>query len=460
MSDIIKSNVELAIETGEKLGVDLIIVRGVEKTVNQIRFSQNKIDINKEWQNDSLEVLVVVNGNQLATGEFSPTNEENIKERIANQVNFTRKLAPSPFFLGSESSQHVYQPIKNIYDSKISDYREHAPDHVNASIDAAISSGAVRVAGSFFFEQNHTYFKSSAGPKGGFSQSSYEMTIRAFQEELDASGQGLACGTMVSDSEKALESAGECAGRYSKLHKGGSQASAGIYDVIMAPAVAANLLGKIPGMANPSSIMMGMSALGDKMGEQLGPAFVSISDDGLLPNGLQSKPFDFEGTPHQITPIFESGVLVNYIQNTSSAKMSQTQTTGNSELVNFGVGTKFLAPSSTNVVFNNGNQSFDELLENGSRKTIFVLCNWYTRYTSRISTEYSTIPRDAAFIVEKGKLSTPIKNFRISDNLLRQFANIDAMGNDRIQVRWWEVRTPTWIPTIRVRDCRITTATQ
>lgn len=77
----------------------------------------------------------------------------------------------------------------------------------------------------------------------------------------------------------------------------------------------------------------------------------------------------------------------------------------------------------------------------------------------RISTEFSLIPRDTAFMVEKGELSNPIKNFRISDNLLRQFANIDAMGNDRVQVRWWEVRTPTWIPTIRVRDCQITTAT-
>jgi len=117
----------------------------------------------------------------------------------------------------------------------------------------------------------------------------------------------------------------------------------------------------------------------------------------------------------------------------------------------------FLFP--TNYVFDNGDCSFDELM-NTNRKTIYVTCNWYTRYTSKISTEYSKIPRDAAFLVENSELSTPIKNFCISDNMLRQFANIDALGNDRIQINWWEVNVPTWIPTLRVKDCRVTTTTK
>ncbi|NHJ01693.1 MAG: TldD/PmbA family protein [Candidatus Heimdallarchaeota archaeon] len=460
MKDNVEAYVELAIETGQKMGVDLIIARGTDKIINQIRFSQNKIDINKEWRSETLDVLIVVNSNQVSTSEFSPSNEETVRERILDQVAFTKKLAPSPFYLGCESSLNSYSTIEKLYDNKISGYQEKAPDYVNACIQSALDAGAVRVAGSFFFGQNHMLLKSSAGPQGKYSHSSYEMTTRAFQDELDASGQGLACGRMVSDSMEALQKAGERAGRYSKLHKGAKQAHAGIYDVIMAPAVAANLLGTIPTMANPLMIMMGMSALGDKMGEQLGPDFLSVSDNGLLANGLRSAPFDFEGTPRKVTPIFTNGVLKNYINNTSSAIMSQAESTGNSELVDFGIGSKFLAPYSSNVVFNNGDQSFDEILETNSRKCIFILCNWYTRYTSQISTEYSTIPRDAAFVVKNGELSAPIKNFRISDNLLRQFAAIDAMCNDLVQVKWWEVTSPTWIPTIRVKDCRITTATQ
>jgi PmbA protein len=53
----------------------------------------------------------------------------------------------------------------------------------------------------------------------------------------------------------------------------------------------------------------------------------------------------------------------------------------------------------------------------------------------------------------------PIKNLRISDNILRMFANIVMMGNDRKQVFWWEVTTPTFIPSMKIADCRMTAAT-
>ncbi|MFX0086902.1 MAG: TldD/PmbA family protein [Candidatus Hodarchaeota archaeon] len=460
MTEQIKAYVDLAVEVGQNLGADYIVIRGINRNINQIRFSQNKIDINKEWQIHSLELLTVVEGNKIAVSEFSPTSEEHVRERIKAQIKFTKKMTSSSDFQGLEKEISDYSPVSDLYDPNIINYRDKAPEVINASIEAALSAGAKRVAGSLFFRDNDFYLKSSAGPQGEYSTSSYNLTVRAFQEELDASGQGLSCGTIPSSAEKEILEAGERAGYYSKLHLGAKQAKAGVFDIIMAPAVAANLLSTIPKMANPLYVMMGWSALADKTGEQLGPEFLSVSDNGLKSGGLGSAPFDFEGTPRRVTPIIENGVLVNFIHNTSTAEQHNTSSTGNSDLYIFYIGSKFLTTTTSNCFFNNGDSSFEELLEGTGNPTVFVLCNWYTRYTSRISTEYSTIPRDAAFLVENGELSQPIKNFRISDNLLRQFKNIDALGKDRTQVKWWEVEFPTWIPTIRVKDCRISTATQ
>lgn len=456
MSEQIEEYVDLAVETGQKLSIDLIIARGISNVENQIRFSQNKIDINKQWYSNIVELVVVVDENRLATSEFSPINSSGVKKQVEATVKFAKKMAVSPFYQGVEQKTSIYPEQA---DSKIIDYQEKAPDDVNACIDAALTTGAKRVAGSYFFGEKTTYLRSSAGPSGGYNGTYFNLTVRAFQEELDASGQGLICGEDPFGAEKGIYEAGEHAGRFSKLHQGARQAKPGKFDLILSPAVAANLLGTLPEMANPLSVMMGMSALEDKMGEQLAPEFVSINDDGLYQGGLGSSPFDLEGTPRQTTPIFKDGVLINYIHNTSTAKMSGGDSTGNSELIDLGIGSKIVGPYPTNFVFNKGDHSFEELLA-GSLPTAYVTCNWYTRYTSMISTEYSTIPRDAAFLVENGELGQPLKNFRISDNLLRQFANIEAMGNDHIQVKWWEVLTPTWLPTIRVKDCRITTATQ
>ena len=456
----IEDYVDSTIEIGQKLDVDLIIARGISNIENQIRFSQNKIDINKQWHSKMVELVVVVDENRLSVTEFSPTSNKSVKEHVEATVKFARKMAANPFYQGVEDTISSYPEQDWLADTRIRDYREKAPEDVNACIDAAISAGAVRVAGSYLFAKKNIYLKSSAGPSGSYTGTYYNFTVRAFQDELDASGQGLACGRIPFNAEKTIIAAGEQAGSYSKLHQGAKQAKRGKYDVIMTPAVAADLLGTIPGMANPLAIMMGRSALGDKMGEKLGPEFVSVEDNGLQPDGLKSSPFDFEGTPRQSTPIFKEGILVNFLHNTSTAKMAGGSSTGNGELIDFGsLGTKFSGPSPTNLVFNKGDLTFEELLE-GTSPTIFVTCNWYTRFTSRISTEYSTIPRDAAFIVENGELGQPIKNFRISDNLLRQFANISGLGKDRVQIKWWETQFPTWIGSVRVKDCRITTATQ
>jgi PmbA protein len=459
MSETMKSYVDYAVEFGTKQNVDLILGIGTSSTRNQIRFSSNRVDISKQWQSDNLELVVVVGGNQLAIGEFSPRDKDHVEERVNAQIKFAKTMSPSPFYQGVESTVKEVAPLVGHYDENIDDYGEKAVGIINSCIDEAINEGAKRVAGSYFFGKKNLYLNSSAGPTGSHSSTSYNLTIRAFQEELDASGQGLATGCIPHTAEKKLLGAAATAGRFSRLHKNAESAKPGTYDIIMSPAVAANLVGSIPSDANPLAVMMGRSALGDKMGEKLAPDFISISDNGLQPDGLGSSPFDDEGTPRQTTPIFKDGVLVSFIHSTSSAKMFQGESTGNGSIVSFWTGSKLMAPSPTNYVFDNGDHSFEELMET-NRKCIYVTCNWYTRYTSKISTEYSTIPRDAAFLVENGELATPIKNFRISDNMLRQFANIDALGNDRVQVKWWEVDVPTWLSTLRIKDCRVTTATQ
>jgi len=204
--------------------------------------------------------------------------------------------------------------------------------------------------------------------------------------------------------------------------------------------------------------MIGMSPLGDKMGQQLGPEFLTVADDPRMAGGLVSKPFDAEGTPTKAFNIYEKGVLKSFVHNTSTAKMFETESTGNSTLVGLGEGLKMLLPYNSNIVFENGDRSCEELLE-GDKPTIYVTSNWYTRFTNYQTGEFSTIPRDAMFLIEKGEMK-PIKNVRISDSMLRMFANITAFGNDRRQVYWWEVETPTFIPSVRIADCRITAATQ
>ncbi len=255
-----------------------------------------------------------------------------------------------------------------------------------------------------------------------------------------------------------MVAAGAEAGRLSKMAIGAKQGEPGTYDLIMSPTVAANVIGYVPSAANPFMLMLGLSPLEDKMGEQIAPKEITVHDNPLFPGGLASQRFDFEGTPSQNTTLIKDGVLKKLVHNTTTAKMYETESTGNSGPMSLGQGLKMLLPVPTNIVFENGRSTLDEMMDT-HKPTIYVTSNWYTRWQNYQTGEFSTIPRDAMFLIEKGNMK-PIKNLRLSDNILRLFSNISSLGNDRKQIFWWEVDVPTIIPTLKIDDCRMTAATQ
>ncbi|MCK4484238.1 MAG: TldD/PmbA family protein [Candidatus Thorarchaeota archaeon] len=455
--DDLKSYVDLAVDHA-KGNADGVIARGVLSSNSQIRFSQNAIDISKRWESFSLQLFLIVEGAKTGFSERSVSSADDAKKAVDDTIAFTKRLPESIFFAGVEENVHEYKMVAGTFDSKIDGFGEKAPGVVNAAIDAARAQGAKRVAGALKFGKEFQFFRSSYGPEGSTRSTSFDLNVRAFMDELDHSGQGLECGTKPSQALNGMIDAGANAGRLAKQAEGAKQGEPGTYDLVMNPTVAANVLGFMVESANPFMVLVGASPLGDKMGQQLGPEFVTVIDDARMPGGLASKPFDAEGTPTRAINIYEKGVLKSFVHNTSTGKMFETESTGSSDLVGLGSGLKMLLPNSSNIVFENGDRSFEELLE-GNKPTIYVTSNWYTRFTNYQTGEFSTIPRDAMFLIEKREMK-PIKNVRISDSMLRMFANISAFSNDRRQIYWWEVETPTFIPSVRIADCRITAATQ
>lgn len=453
----LKSYVDLAVDYS-KDKIEGAIVRGSVSTGSQIRFSQSSIDIGKRWRSFKLELFFIIEGAKTGFSERFVTSEDAVREAVDDTITFSKRLPESMFFAGVESKISEYRDLSANYDNRIDEFTEQAPQIVNSAIDAAVTEGAKRVAGALKFSKAQSYFLSSYGPSGSSKHTEFDLNVRAFQDELDYSGQGLECGTKPTKSVKSMIAAGAEAGRRSKEAIGAKQGEPGTYDVVMNPTVAANIIGHLPDVANPFSIMIGMSPLGDKLGEQIGPEFITVTDNPWIPDGLKTRSFDFEGTPTRQNEIISNGVLKLLVQNTSSATMFETETTGSSEIMGMGSGVKMLLPNSSNIVFDNGDRTVEELLES-SKPTIYVTCNWYTTFQNYQTGDFSSIPRDAMFLIEKGE-KKPIKNLRISDNSLRMFSNISALGNDRRQVYWWEVETPTFIPSMRINDCRLTAATQ
>ncbi|MFW6376327.1 MAG: metallopeptidase TldD-related protein [Thermoplasmatota archaeon] len=243
----------------------------------------------------------------------------------------------------------------------------------------------------------------------------------------------------------------------------------------MAPPVAANIFGNLLIGTNPIMMISGMSALKGKMGEQIAPEGLTVEDDPLIKDGLNSRPLDSEGTPSKSTPLITNGRFSGLIHNTSTAKLwglinmvklkfwRKTETTSNSKLGPMGMmgseqDSRSLLPAPSNYRFHSGGSSLDEMKSSSSKPTIYMTSNWYTRFTNMREGEFSTVPRDAMFLIEDGEIQKPIRNLRLTGNVLDMCSKIESIGEDIKQVKWWEVETPNFIPHMKIENCKFTKA--
>ena len=161
-----------------------------------------------------------------------------------------------------------------------------------------------------------------------------------------------------------------------------------------------------------------------------------------MPNGFNSCRFDEEGVPTEKTKIIENGILKTYLHNTSTAKKYKTRTTANAGLI---------APRSFNIVFDCKKGDIFDVKEG-----IYITNVWYTRFQNYATGDFSTIPRDGAFLVKNGKIVQSLKGLRISDNMLNLLKNVQCCNKKVWQIKSWEAETPTFTPEVLVDNINIT----
>jgi PmbA protein len=55
------------------------------------------------------------------------------------------------------------------------------------------------------------------------------------------------------------------------------------------------------------------------------------------------------------------------------------------------------------------------------------------------------------FLIINGSIERPIRELRISDNMLRMIQNIESITHEKYWIKWWEVETPVKAPYALIR---------
>ena len=170
-------------------------------------------------------------------------------------------------------------------------------------------------------------------------------------------------------------------------------------------------------------IQKGRSMLKGKLGETLFSKLVTIVDDGRLPHGYASRPFDGEGTTSQTTPVIEGGKFSRMLLDKASALHFGLPSTGNSSR-----GLKSPPMTSiSNLYLKAGPEPFDTLVKTmGDGVIITDLMGVHT--ANAITGSFSL--GATGLLVEKGKITKPIKGFALAGNVLDLFRDLTSIGSD------------------------------
>jgi PmbA protein len=172
------------------------------------------------------------------------------------------------------------------------------------------------------------------------------------------------------------------------------------------------------------NVQKGKSLLAGRVGEELFSSVLRIRDDGTLPGGMGTAPFDGEGVPQQNSVLAEGGRLRGFLYDTYWACREGVVSTGNS--ARGGVKSP-PRPGVTNFFIENGTLPRTGLLQ-GIDRGILVTEVMGMHTANPISGDFSV--GAAGFLIENGAVSYPVKGIAIAGNILELFRNVELAGND------------------------------
>ncbi len=415
-------------------GADDVIVSHVESSMNHLKFVNNKIVKTASETLSTIDIFVAKD-KRLAFTTIKDPSEDKIKKIVDNVMGFIQKLEQNEGYNGIAKGPFTYPTIEEGYDKKIEDL--DIVDMVQKGIMAAQEEGALRCSGVIDTSMEEMALTNSNGVDVMDKKSEAYYSIRALVND-DASGHMTASSCMATKLD--VKGASQKAGKIASMAANPIDGKEGVYDIVFDPMAFGCLLTHIGDAASIFSVESGMSFLQGKLGNSLGN--FSLLDNGIYPNGLASGKFDDEGRPTQTTKIIEKGILNTYLHNTSTALRYKVTPTSNAGII---------APKpNTLVLEGKKGKVFD--IERG----LYVTNVWYTRFQNYAKGDFSTIPRDGIFLIENGEITRPVKNIRISDNMLDIMKNISLFGKKPVQIKSWEVDIPCVLPEVLVKNVKVT----
>lgn len=308
------------------------------------------------------------------------------------------------------------------------------------ALEPARSASDLRAAGFLINSAGATALGNS---KGLFAyhratNANFTLTVRT----TDGTGSGWA-GAEHNDAAKVdFAGVSRRAIEKARLSRNPAAVEPGRYTVILEPQAVGDICQLVGFYANARATDEGRSPFvkqggGNKIGEKIMDERISIYADPFDPQVL-AQPFDGEGLPLGRQVFIENGVLKTLYYSRFWAQKKGVEPTG--------------AP--TSFLMSGGTATVDDMIRSTERG-ILVTRLWYLREVDPRTILYTGLTRDGTFLIENGRISRAVKNFRFNDSPLFLLNNLEMIGQP-VRLAGTEAGGAVVVPALKVRDFNFT----
>jgi TldD protein len=226
------------------------------------------------------------------------------------------------------------------------------------------------------------------------------------------------------DSDQAYELAREAV-RQAVVNLESVATPAGTMPVVLGPGWPGVLLHEAVGHGLEGDFnRKGTSAFSNKLGQQVASPLCTVVDDGTLVDRRGSLTVDDEGVPAQCTTLIENGVLKGYMQDKMNARLMGTQSTSNGRRESFA---HLPMPRMTNTYMLPGESDPEEII--GSVAKGLYAVNFGGGQVDITSGRF-VFSLSEAYLIEKGKITAPVKGATLIGSGPEVMGKISMLGNN------------------------------
>ncbi len=360
--------------------------------------------------------------------------------RTVQQSEALAKLSPDDPENMPPLGPQTYLPVSSWFDSTANLSPEDRARAALTALEPSRKAGDLKSAGFIVVNAESTALGNNKGlfAYNRSTTANYTLTVRTD----DGTGSGWAGAEHPDWTKLDFAAISAHAINKARLSRNPVAIEPGRYTVILEPQAVGDLVQLMAFALAARNADEGRSAFakqggGNKIGEKIVDSRVTIVSD---PQDLQvlSQPFDGQGLPLARQVWVENGVLKQLFYSRFWAQKQGKVATG----------------FPTSIKMMGGTTSLDDMIKSTPRG-VLVTRLWYLRQVDPRTILFTGLTRDGTFLIENGKVSKAIKNFRFNESPLFLLSNLEALSPS-VRIAGSEGGGAVVMPAIKAKDFNFT----